>query len=48
MANVKIIEVTWENIPWAVEVSGRSMDEILDALNEAQRGGYVCTIQCLP
>jgi hypothetical protein len=44
---VKIIEVRWTNIPWAVEVSGRSMDYILDALNEAARCGYVCTVECL-
>lgn len=44
---IKIIEVRWDNIPWAVKVSGRSMDEILDALNDAKRGGYVCTVECL-
>jgi hypothetical protein len=43
---VKIIQVTWNNIPWAVEVSGLSMDEILDALNDAERCGYVCTVEC--
>jgi hypothetical protein len=44
---VKIIEVTMDNIPWAVEVSGKSFDEILDALNDAQANGYVCTVECL-
>ena len=44
---IKIIHVTYENVPWAVEVSGLSMDEILDELNKAKAGGYVCTVECL-
>ena len=42
---VYIIHVTFQNVPWAVEVSGLSYDEVLDRLIEADKAGYVCTIE---
>jgi hypothetical protein len=47
MSRVKIILVTYTNVAWAVEVSGRSYDYILDELNKAHAAGYVCTVTCL-
>lgn len=47
MTDLVIIRVTWNNIPWAVERSGRSYDYILDALNDAEKNGYVCTVTCV-
>lgn len=41
---VTIIEVTFDNLPWAMEFSGKSYDELLDLLNDARANGYVCTL----
>lgn len=41
---IVIIEVTLDNLPWAMERSGKSYDELLDLYNEAQANGYVCTL----
>lgn len=43
---IKIIHVTFDNVPWASEQTGLSYDELLDLLNEATAAGYVCTVQC--
>ena len=43
---VTIIRVTLDNLPWAMEFSGKSYDELLDLYNEADKAGYVCTVEC--
>lgn len=40
-----VILVTKKNVAWAVEVTGKSYDEVLDALNEADKKDVVCTIK---
>ena len=43
---VTIIHVTYENLSWAHEISGKSWDELLDALLEAEKYDMPCTVEC--
>lgn len=43
---IMIIEVTLENLPWAMEMSGKSYDELLDLILDARKNGYVATLEC--
>ena len=42
---IMIIEVTLENLPWAMEMSGKSYDELLDLILDARKNGYVATLE---
>lgn len=40
-----IVHATYDNVPWVVEVTGLGYDEVFDRLLEAEKNGYVCTIE---
>lgn len=43
---VTIIELRLDNFPWAMEISGKTYDELLDIWNDAEKNGYVPTVEC--